>query len=449
MIFSKKTIYLILVTVLSLSLIRTGFCLVKAAEDNVIEELSQKEKEEAEIEEQIGDKERELEELESKIKSYEDLIELKHQQQATLGNQIEIMEEEIRRAETEISKADREMSLIELEIKTLELKIKEKDISIDYNRRVLKELIKTIYHNSQSSTIEILLKYESLGDFFSGEERLNQVNEKTKNVLDEINQIKFELQKQQEEKENKHDDLEELKVKNQRNKFYLESEQNAKENLLEITQGEETKYQELLGNLEAQRQTLLGDMGEMASENSGELARVRSHQKKPKSGLASTSWYYSQRDSSWAKDTIGPTSYTMGQYGCAITSVAMVLRYHGIKIDPGLLVRQVNFDNRGCIYWPSYFQGVERTSSTGHGNVDWDVIDDQLKEENPVIIFVGASGRGAGHYVVIHGKDKKGEYVVHDPYWGSNMYLDSTRENISVLYGSSTYIDQMIVYEKK
>jgi len=448
MIFSKKTIYLILVTVLSLSLIRTGFCLVKAAEDNVIEELSQKEKEEAEIEEQIGDKERELEELESKIKSYEDLIELKHQQQATLGNQIEIMEEEIRRAETEISKADREMSLIELEIKTLELKIKEKDISIDYNRRVLKELIKTIYHNSQSSTIEILLKYESLGDFFSGEERLNQVNEKTKNVLDEINQIKFELQKQQEEKENKHDDLEELKVKNQRNKFYLESEQNAKEDLLEMTQGEEAKYQELLGNLEAQRQTLLGDMGEMASENSGELARVRSHQKRPKSGLASTSWYYSQRDSRWAGDNIGMSRTKMGSYGCAVTCVAMVLRYHGVKIDPGILAEQRIF-YYDLIVWPGVWQGVERTSSTGHGNVDWDAIDDQLKEENPVIIFVGASGRGAGHYVVIHGKDKKGEYVVHDPYWGSNMYLDSTRENISVLYGSSTYIDQMIVYEKK
>ena len=48
--------------------------------------------------------------------------------------------------------------------------------------------------------------------------------------------------------------------------------------------------------------------------------------------------------------------------------------------------------------------------------------------------------------MVIHHKDDNGKYVVHDPYWGPNIFLDSTRENIGVLYGSSTSIDQMIIY---
>ena len=73
-------------------------------------------------------------------------------------------------------------------------------------------------------------------------------------------------------------------------------------------------------------------------------------------------------------------------------------------------------------------------------------MDKEIKAGNPVIIFIRANGRGAGHYVVVHNKDSKGRYIVHDPYWGANLFLDSTRENISTLYGSSTSIDQMIIY---
>ena len=448
--FFQKTIYFLLALTL---LIPAGVYLVKAAEDDasaVEEEITGQldDSSAASLEGQIENKENELEEIESKIQTYESLVELKQQQQATLGSQIEIMEGEIKKAEGEISKAEREMSLAELEIKTLELKIKEKDISIEYNRKVLQELIKTIYHNSQNSTVELLLKYDSLGEFFSGEEQLNQVNDKTKEILDEINRVKYDLQNKRDEKEDKHEELERLKVKNKRNKFYLESEQNAKEGLLDTTQGEEEKYQELLSNLESQKQTLLGNIDEMTAEKSGELARVRSHQKKPKTGLASTSWYYSQRDSRWAGNNIGMSRTKMGSYGCAVTCVAMVLRYHGAKVDPGILAKQRIF-YYDLIVWPGSWQGVERTSSTGHGNLDWKTIDKQLKKDNPVVVFVGASGRGAGHYVVIHGKDKKDKYVVHDPYWGSNIYLNSTKDNISALYGSGTYMDQMIVYEPK
>jgi len=85
-------------------------------------------------------------------------------------------------------------------------------------------------------------------------------------------------------------------------------------------------------------------------------------------------------------------------------------------------------------------------STTSHGNIDWDTVDKEIKNNNPVIVFVKSTKKGAGHYVVIHSKDKNGEYVVHDPYWGSNIFLNSTRAYVSALYGGGTTIDQMIVY---
>ena len=201
----------------------------------------------------------------------------------------------------------------------------------------------------------------------------------------------------------------------------------------------------MLTRVEEQRQTILGDIGDLSLQKEGELSDARAHQKRPKSGLASTSWYFSQRDSRWGSDNIGLSRTKMENYGCAVTSVAMVLRYHGVSIDPGFLAKQKIFSH-DLIVWPSSWQGIERIGSTAHGNIDWDVIDDELKRDNVVIVFIRANGRGAGHYVVVHHKDKEGRYIDHDPYWGPNIFLDSTRENIGILYSSGTSIDQMIVY---
>jgi len=398
-----------------------------------------------EILEQIQAKEQQLKEIENKIDTYENLVGMKQKQQATLANQLGIIEDQISQAQTKIMKTTEEMTLIDLEISALEIKIKEKDIDIQYNSQVLSELIRTVYHSSQTDTLELLLKYDNLGDYFSQVEYLNTLNSKTKDVLARIDQAKAELQSQRDERKEVFEKLERLKNENVKNKFYLESEQFSKEDLLQATKGEEKKYQELLERVEAQRQTLLGDISELSSQKEGELSEVRSQQKKPKAGLASVNWYYSQRDSRWADDSIGLSRTKMESYGCAVTSVAMVLRYHGVNIDPGMMAKQRVFYH-DLIVWPSSWQGVQRVASIAHGNIDWDVIDDELKNDNPVIVFVRANGRGAGHYVVVHHKDKNDEYIVHDPYWGPNMYLDSTRENISILYGSSTSIDQMIIY---
>lgn len=397
---------------------------------------------------EIEEKEKELKEIEDKIETYENLVELKQKQQATLSNQIELMDEEIKKAQEQITRTTQEMRLVELEIKKIELSIQEKDIEIEYRKKILAELIRNLYRESRSNFLELILRYDNLADYFSQVERLNQVNDKTKEVLDDINQAKVELETKRDQRREKFDKMDSLKNDSLKDKQYLESEQLAKENLLNLTQGEEDKYQEMLGRFEEQREELLGNIDEMAVENSGELAQVKSKQKKPTSGLSSTRWYFSQKDSRWGGNNIGMSRTKMANYGCAVTCVAMVLKYHGISMDPGILAKQRIF-YYDLIVWPEHWQDVERVSSTFHGNINWKTIDNEIESGNPVIVFIRASGRGAGHYVVVHSKDKKGEYVAHDPYWGANIYLDSTRDYIGALYGSKTSIDQMIIYHGK
>ncbi|MBD3238856.1 MAG: hypothetical protein GF332_04445 [Candidatus Moranbacteria bacterium] len=418
-------------------------------QDNKTEQQTQEDQEISTMtQEEIQVQEEQLEEIEKKIKTYENLIEKKQEQKATLNNQIEIIENEIETTNQKVKKTNNEIEQVQLEVENLDREIKIKNLEIQYKQKILSELVKDIYYQKRYSSIELILKYKNLGDYFASLEQINKISAETKKILDQINQSKQELEAEKNKRNERLIQLKGLKNENLRNRDFLESQQNSKESLLETTQGQEEKYQDLLKKFEQQRETILGNFEQLTSEKSGELARVRASQKKPTSGLASSAWYFSQRDSRWGSDFIGMSRTRMDQYGCAVTSVAMVLRYHGVNIDPGVLAAQPIF-YYDLIVWPSYWQDVSRASSSGHGNIDWDKIDKELRNKNPVIIFVGAKGKGAGHYVVIHGKDKKGEYVVHDPYWGSNIYLDSTRENISVLYGASTYIDQMIIYHGK
>ena len=135
----------------------------------------------------------------------------------------------------------------------------------------------------------------------------------------------------------------------------------------------------------------------------------------------------------------------MKDYGCAVTALSMVFTKEGKKITPGKLAKKPLF-YRDLIVWPNDWGKLHLTSGRNHGNISWGTIDKKLKKKIPVVVFI-RSRSGAGHYVVIHHKDKKGKYVVHDPLFGANIYLETSKKLISSIYKSGVVVDQMIIYE--
>lgn len=394
---------------------------------------------------QIQDKQEQIEDLQKKAESYRQMIEMKQNKAQTLQNQIELMEGQIASLENDIAKLQEQIDTTTKDINSLISQIEEKEKEIDYKKELLGSVLQAYYENNQDSLVELMLRDISLSNYLSQPDYVAQTGAKVDEVLTSVISARDELTEDKRKLEKKNNELKEKQGQVGEKKHYLDNEQGSKEVLLTETQGEEQRYQDLLARVEQQKQELLGDITELSQEKSSELAAVEATLKKPKSGLASTSWYFSQRDSRWGNQHIGLSNSLMKNYGCAVTSVAMVLRYHGVDISPGTLAQQPIFYH-DLIVWPKSWKGVKLASSTGHGNIDWNVVDKELKNKNPVIVFVKSTKRGAGHYVVIHGKDKDGEYVVHDPYWGGNIFLGSTKAYVGALYGSGTAIDQMIVY---
>jgi len=373
------------------------------------------------------------------------MIELNQNKKQTLGNQIKLMEGQISSLERDVTDIQQKIDSTEQDIGSLSTQIDTKKKDIEGQKIVLGQLLQAFYENDQDTLAEMLLKNSSFSEFMNQTEYISQTGTKVDEVLSSITDAKNTLEGAKKQLESKNEQQKEQRGNITQKKVALDGEQASKEQLLADTNGEEQKYQQLLARVEQQKQGLLGDIDELSQQKSSDLAAVEATLKKPKSGLASTSWYFNQRDSRWGDQGIGYSNTLMKSYGCAVTAVAMIFNYHGANINPGTLAKQPIFSH-DLIVWPKSWNGINLVSSNAHGNIDWNVVDTEIKNKNPVIVFVRSTKRGAGHYVVVHDKDKNGDYVVHDPYWGANIFLSSTRAYVGALYGSGTTVDQMIIY---
>ncbi len=395
-------------------------------------------------EDEKEDLEEEFETLDEKAAKYRRMINLKQKQQDTLENQLDLMELQAENLENDIDLKEEEIKKNEQNIKEIEAKIAKKEEEISLSKKHLSEMLRTYSRIEKEISLEFLSSRGNLSEIFNKSAYLSQASQKVQGSLTEIKQKRTELNSRKEEFEGQKKELEKNKQELEDKIYYLNNEKYTKKIILEKTKGEEGKYQELLSRVEAQKQELLGGLDELSAEQRGDLDEILKAAKKPKDGLASTSWYYSQKDPKWAYNRIGLSSSLMKDYGCAVTALAMIFTYYDEDITPGKLAGQPIF-YRDLIVWPSYWKGLELDSSTAHGSVSWSTVDKELKKDNPVIVFVRARG-GKGHYVVIHHKDDD-KYVVHDPLFGANIYLSTTKSLVGSVYNSSTTVDQAIYYE--
>ena len=118
---------------------------------------------------------------------------------------------------------------------------------------------------------------------------------------------------------------------------------------------------------------------------------------------------FAQDDPRWSDVRLGPSTDTLGDEGCAVTSAAMVAAFYGIKTDP----QQLNADD-GLIHWsrvPSI--APAHLELAYNGGPSYELIDSNLLAGNPVIALIPLPD-GGYHFVVIVGKEGR-DYLIRDP----------------------------------
>lgn len=385
-----------------------------------------------------GDDQIKCEILEKKAQNYQDLIDIKNKQQSTLQKQMEIINTEQAITQTELAVTENKAEDLAGKINDLERDINYKEDLVSYQKLMLSGIMQTYYEYYQQGVLDLVLINQNFSEVLSQADYLQQTGAKVNEVLDGIQKAKAELEKQQNDLTRKKEESEKLKQDLEDKKLNLQYNENQKQSLLAQTQGEEQKYQQLLARVEAQKLELF-DFS--AAGNLEDVIGSVSSYKKPEQKYWDSDNFFSQRDERWANKKIGGTKYLMKDFGCAVTSVAMAYQFKGKNYTPQTVLSGADFTNQALIYWPVGW--VKRAFNSV-------AVDSQLKSGKAVIVHI-KKGISAGHFVVIHHKPAGfksiNDYIVHDPYFGSNLYLGTSRALVGQLgTNSGTLIDSMIIY---
>ena len=146
-----------------------------------------------------------------------------------------------------------------------------------------------------------------------------------------------------------------------------------------------------------------------------------------------SSWsLFKQCDPSWANQELGTCGgTTICAAGCAMSSVAMILRTKGVSIDPSSLnswLRNNGGYEGGCdIVW-SAVDRFGKTSFQGIETADYATICAGIRAGHGIV----ANVRGGSHWVLLTGCPSSNVFSVNDPGFPSNTYTfgDVLREAV-------------------
>ncbi len=127
---------------------------------------------------------------------------------------------------------------------------------------------------------------------------------------------------------------------------------------------------------------------------------------------------YLQGDPAWGHDHLALSAHTMGQVGCAVSSVAMIMKYYGLDTDPGRLNNFLRdhggYDENNDLLWEGPpLLSPDKVRHVYEDLPSYYLIDSNLRRGNPVIVRLRFAN-GITHFVVVMGKQGF-DYLIRDP----------------------------------
>ena len=213
------------------------------------------------INQDINEKRSEIQELKRQIEVYQKNISAKQRELNSLSNQVSALNESIAKINLEVEKINLEIETLNLKVENTELKIQAKEKEISEQKEIIAEVIRTLHREQQKSSIlEVLILNDSFSDFMSELEQLEDMQDNLVDGVEELNQVKMALHEDKGSLEDEKIQLDTLKSVLNNKVGALDSQKFAKYNLLDITAGQEAKFQELLQQAREEQEQVNNDI---------------------------------------------------------------------------------------------------------------------------------------------------------------------------------------------
>ena len=341
--------------------------------------------------------------LENKIKDIQQKLSDIRQQKNTLSSQIQQMDTQIALAELKIQQSEQKIIETQSEIEKLGSRINNLDSSLETLSKLLLRQVAKSYKTRSVSLVEVLFESQDVNDLENKIKYLHAAQTNNQKLLVQVQEAKMSYEEQKVIREDKKKELDQLIASLNSQKENLKVQQAQKERLLAETNSDETTYQSLLTQAEAQ----LKSFGKFVANQGG--SSLLSNQ------TACNDWgcYYNQRDTQWGSVALNNTGYTIASDGCLVTSMAMVYTHYGHRGVTPLTINNNPFNFAS--YYPAYLSRTiiaDGTSSTRIGAS----IDGELSGGNPVIVGISYDGGPMPDHFLVLVSGSNGNYKMNDPY---------------------------------
>ena len=163
--------------------------------------------------------------------------------------------------------------------------------------------------------------------------------------------------------------------------------------------------------------------------------------------------FFSQRDERWRYLEMGPGGCKVGDEGCAMTDVAMLLKYYGSDADPGKLntwlCNNGGYNNNCEIIWgtAANYDGPGGMTYIGGNDIEdnWSELDNQLSQGYPVIVKVDFNPDTepvTQHWVLVThrsgGSGNPSSYYINDP-WDLSYTEKTLASYYRTFYGDTFF----------
>lgn len=337
---------------------------------------------------------------------------------SALSSQASTLKNQIAQFDAQIKLTTLKISQTQSQIETLGGRIDQLGSSLDDLTKAFSSRAVETYKLSRfESNFLFIISANDISDAVQRSHYLQKIEESDRSLLVKLTEAQTTYQGQKQDQET----LQKQLTAQQAN---LNAQKTAKNSLLAATQNNEAKYQSLLSQAIAQRNAFLNYVTSQGGASI--LSNQTTHD--------DWGYYYNQRDSQWGNSYMGSSHLTMADYGCLVTSVAMMSSHFGHNIKPSDIANTPNafFSpnvNTALLYWQFTVSGTNVNLSS-HSKSQLD----SLLASGPVIVGLYS---GPAHYIVLR-SGSNGNYIMNDPFLengGNKNFTDKyTTSNITQVF---------------
>ncbi len=222
-----------------------------------------------------------MDEIKNEIEELENKISQTQQQKQTLTNQISYMNSQIELTSLKITQTLNRVKLLEAQVKELGRKIDILDNSLNDVSALFINRVVATYKAGQISNLDLLLSSDKFGNLFKRWKYFKAAQLNDRKMLLAMEQMRSDYDQRKLEKQEKQQELEQLKAHLDSQRDNLAQQKQEKEYLLSVTRNNEKRYQNLLAEARAelaeiqQAALLLKQSGEFTEVSKGEFIGIQ------------------------------------------------------------------------------------------------------------------------------------------------------------------------------